>query len=283
MKVVTTRNELSASLKQEKQTGKTIGFVPTMGALHPGHASLVKRARDENQVVVVSIFVNPTQFNNTSDLDNYPKTLDADLKLLKSIGCDYVFVPSADEMYNSETNSPQIDLGFLEQVMEGSSRPGHFQGVVQIVYRLFELVRPDKAYFGLKDFQQVSVIRFMVKTFNLPVQIIPCETLRESSGLAMSSRNLRLTEMQKQDAVGIFSTLLHGKQLAQTSKPSEVKKDMELFFQSFPLDLEYIEIVDPLTLESLEDSWVKGAVACIVARAGEIRLIDNMEFISNEG
>lgn len=277
MKVVTTRSELREHLQNEKHASKEIGFVPTMGALHEGHASLVRRARLENAITVVSIFVNPTQFNNAADLANYPKTLEADLDLLRSLSCDYVFVPKVEEMYNDAMSSPSLNLGFLEEVMEGSSRPGHFQGVVQIVYRLFELVQPDRAYFGLKDFQQVAVIRFMVKAFGLPVEIVPCETLREASGLAMSSRNLRLSDVEKQEATGIYQTLLYGKQVAQTQTPDEVRYSMEAYFQAFPLELEYIEIVHPLTLERLEDTWVDGAVACIVARSGEVRLIDNME------
>lgn len=270
-------SDLQTFLTNQKLAGQTIGFVPTMGALHEGHGSLVKRAKTENDLVVVSIFVNPTQFNNASDLKHYPRSIEADTVLLEKLNCDVVFIPDVDEIYDASFELPQIDLGHIDKVMEGEHRPGHFQGVVQVVYRLFQLVQPDKAYFGLKDFQQVAVIRFMTNYFQLPVEIIAVPTLRHEDGLAMSSRNLRLTPTQRQEALAISQTLLHAKELAATQTPDQTKQEAVSFFKQFNLELEYFEIVDPVSLQELHESWVPNAVACIVAYCGEIRLIDNME------
>lgn len=270
-------SDLLAFLANQKQAGQTIGFVPTMGALHEGHGSLVKRAKAENDLVVVSIFVNPTQFNNASDLKHYPRSIEADTVLLEKLNCDAVFIPEVDEIYDASFELPHIDLGQIDKVMEGEHRPGHFQGVVQVVYRLFQLVQPDKAYFGLKDFQQVAVIRFMTNYFQLPVEIIAVPTLRHEDGLAMSSRNLRLTPTQRQEALAISQTLLHAKEVAATKTPDQTKEEAILFFKQFNLELEYFEIVDPITLQELNETWVPNSVACIVAYCGEIRLIDNME------
>lgn len=270
-------SDLQTFLANQKLAGQTIGFVPTMGALHEGHGSLVKRAKTENDLVVVSIFVNPTQFNNASDLKHYPRSIEADTVLLEKLNCDVVFIPEVDEIYDASFELPHIDLGQIDKVMEGEHRPGHFQGVVQVVYRLFQLVQPNKAYFGLKDFQQVAVIRFMTNYFQLPVEIIAVPTLRHEDGLAMSSRNLRLTPTQRQEALAISQTLLHAKELATTQTPDQTKKEAILFFKKFNLELEYFEIVDPISLQELHESWVPNAVACIVAYCGEIRLIDNME------
>lgn len=270
-------SDLQTFLTNQKLAGQTIGFVPTMGALHEGHGSLVKRAKTENDLVVVSIFVNPTQFNNASDLKHYPRSIEADTVLLEKLNCDVVFIPDVDEIYDASFELPHIDLGHIDKVMEGEHRPGHFQGVVQVVYRLFQLVQPDKAYFGLKDFQQVAVIRFMTNYFQLPVEIIAVPTLRHEDGLAMSSRNLRLTPTQRQEALAISQTLLHAKELAATQTPDQTKQEAVSFFKQFNLELEYFEIVDPVSLQELHESWVPNAVACIVAYCGEIRLIDNME------
>lgn len=270
-------SDLQAFLSSQKQLNQTVGFVPTMGALHDGHGSLVRRAKAENNLVVVSIFVNPTQFNNASDLKHYPRSIEADTILLEKLNCDIVFIPEVDEIYDPSFHLPPIDLGQIDKVMEGEHRPGHFQGVVQVVYRLFQLVAPHKAYFGLKDFQQVAVIRFMTNFFQLPVEIIAVPTLRHADGLAMSSRNLRLSPAQRTDALAISKTLLHAKETAATHSPTQTKEEAISFFEKFPLTLEYFEIVDPITLESLHDRWVPNAVACIVAYCGEIRLIDNME------
>jgi pantoate--beta-alanine ligase len=277
VQVFTKVKDLKLFLKSHRDLGKTIGFVPTMGALHAGHGSLVAEAKKANELVVASIFVNPTQFNNASDLDKYPRLIDADCEILSSLGCDAVLIPSVDEIYTADFALPQIDLGFLDQVMEGKHRPRHFQGVVQVVYRLFEIVTPSHAYFGLKDFQQVAVIRFMTTFFKLPIQIVAIPTLRETSGLAMSSRNLRLSPSEKIEAQKISETLYFAKKFAENHTPEETKNATIDFFNQSNLKLEYFEIVDSINLSSLTDSWVPNAVACIVAYCGEVRLIDNLQ------
>ncbi len=248
-----------------------------MGALHLGHISLVQQAKKVCNVVVVSIYVNPTQFNNPDDLLKYPRTLESDLELLTKSECDIVFAPTNEEIYPANLPKISLDLGTLKGVMEDALRPGHFNGVVNVVYRLFDIVKPSKAFFGLKDFQQVAVIKFMTNHFNLPTEIIPCPTIREPSGLAMSSRNLRLNDHQKETALIIFKTLNLAKELAQKLTPNEVKIKTIEFFQTGELTIEYIEIVHPLTLVSLTDKWIEGATMCIAAFCEEIRLIDNQQ------
>ncbi len=206
MKIVNSIQELKSYLAEEKRDNKQIGFVPTMGALHGGHLSLVKRCVEENDVCVVSVFVNPTQFNDKHDLETYPRTLDKDCALLEPAGCDYVFAPSVEEMY-PEPDTRTFDFGIVSAVMEGARRPGHFNGVAQIVSKLFYVVEPDNAYFGEKDFQQIAVIRAMVKQLDISVKINACPILRESDGLALSSRNVRLTSEQRQKAPLIARTL----------------------------------------------------------------------------
>ncbi len=258
-------------------SGKTIGFVPTMGALHAGHISLLNKAKESCELVVVSVFVNPTQFNNPLDLEKYPRTLEKDKLLLELNGCDIVFSPSVEEIYPENLSTPEINISKMESVMEGSFRPGHFEGVVQVVYRLFNIVQPQKAFFGLKDFQQVAVIRSMTKQLNLPIEIVACETLRESSGLAMSSRNVRLTEEQKVTAVHIYKTLLLVKNLAREIAVDDVKDFAVRYFSESNLRLEYLTIANAQTLEELHSDWSEKAVCCIACYAGEVRLIDNIE------
>lgn len=277
MQVITSTIELSKYISAVRFQEKSIGFVPTMGALHQGHASLVRRAKAENDVVIVSVFVNPTQFNNPADLSNYPRTLESDKEILESIHTDVLFLPSISEIYPENLIQKEVDLGKLDQVMEGKFRPGHFKGVVQVVSRFFELIPAQKAYFGLKDFQQVAVIKSLKKQLKIQTEIIACETLRENSGLAMSSRNLRLTQAQKTDALAIYNCLRKAKENALFLAPNLVKKQAEQEIKKSQLELEYFTIVDPETLEELNENWVSGAIACIVAYAGEIRLIDNME------
>lgn len=271
------REEFQTALKKQVPVGSIIGLVPTMGALHEGHASLVRTAKQTSDFVIVTVFVNPTQFTNLDDLTNYPKTEEKDIELLKKIGCDLVFFPKINDIYPDDYQFPGIDLGFLDQTMEGELRPGHFQGVCQVVYRLFQLTNPTKAYFGLKDFQQVSVIQFMVDYFQLPIEIIPCETSRNKEGLALSSRNLRLSEEQKEEAIVLYKTLSESKSNAIKLTPSEVKSLAEECIRKSALKLEYVEIVNPITLENLTNEWCALARMCIVAYAGEVRLIDNME------
>jgi pantoate--beta-alanine ligase len=273
---------IKAWLNKHSLSGEKVGFVPTMGALHEGHLSLIRKAKAENDIVVCSIFVNPTQFNNLSDLNNYPRTIENDYKLLENISCTAVFVPTVTEIYPNfpaKTNFISLSLSPLDEVMEGAFRPGHFDGVVNVVYRLFDIIKPTTAYFGLKDFQQVAVIKYMVKRLDLPVKVVACETEREDSGLAKSSRNLRLSEIEKEKALVIHNTLQYGRLLTQANNPTETRKMMLESFQKGDLKLEYLEIIDPVSLLSLSDKWVDGAVCCIAAYCGEIRLIDNLRFI----
>lgn len=277
MKIVKTVVELQSYLKGFREKGSSIGFVPTMGALHQGHLRLVKQAKEQCSVAVVSIFVNPTQFNNPNDLLRYPKDLKKDCDQLEAEGCDVVFAPEVSEVY-PEKDERIFDFGDLGSVMEGKFRPGHFNGVAQVVSRLFEMVRPDKAFFGLKDFQQLAIIREMVSQLNFSLDIIPCETVRETDGLAMSSRNMLLTNQQRKNAPVIAKTLFEscnfagGKTVKETidyvvSQVNEVEG----------LDVEYFEIADGYTLKPI-DKWNESEyiVGCIAVFAGEIRLIDNV-------
>lgn len=276
MQIARSVSEVQTFIENCYNSSLQIGFVPTMGALHQGHASLVEQAKKQNDVTVVSIFVNPTQFNNSSDLANYPRTESSDLSLLEDLGVDLVFVPSPEEIYTESYLLPPIDLGKLDQVMEGKFRPGHFKGVVQVVYRLFDIVKPTHAYFGLKDLQQVAVIRYMTDFFKLPVEIIAVDTLREKDGLAMSSRNMRLTEVQRQEAPVIYAILDAVKRKVPEITPNEAKELIKQEFLKTSFELEYAEIVDVKTLDSLINTWVSGSVVCVVAYAGEVRLIDNL-------
>jgi len=272
-------NELKSVLDADRQKGHTIGFVPTMGALHQGHLSLVDRAADENDRVVVSIFVNPTQFNNPKDLENYPRIIDHDFSLLSSRSCDYIFYPEVEEMY-PEPDTRKFNFGSLEAVMEGKFRPGHFNGVAQVVSKLFVMVEPHRAYFGLKDFQQYSILRKMVNMLNLPVQLIACETVREADGLAMSSRNALLTKEHRAVAPQIYRFLQEARTEAGTLPPEDVRHHvMEKINSVSLLKLEYFEIVDELTLQSVS-SWAEEGmkVGCIAVFAGSVRLIDNIIF-----
>ena len=249
MKLVHTIQELRAELDIQRQAGKKIGLVPTMGALHEGHASLVRRAVAENEVVVVSDFVNPTQFNDKNDLLKYPRTLEADCELLEKEGAAYVFAPSLEEMY-PEPDTRQFSYAPLDTVMEGKYRPGHFNGVCQIVSKLFMMVEPDKAYFGEKDFQQLAIIREMVKQMNFPLEIVGCPIVRESDGLALSSRNARLSEEQRKQALGISQTLFKSQEYAASHTLEETQKFVEDGIAAADgLELEYFEIVDGMTLQ----------------------------------
>lgn len=279
MNVFTTRKSLNEALASLKEAKKSVGFVPTMGALHEGHLALVKRALSESDIVVVSIFVNPTQFNNMQDLDKYPRMLKADVDLLNSIGEVIVFAPSVEEVYPENDAYTPLDLEGIDNVMEGEFRPGHFQGVVHVVRNLFQIVQPDQAYFGLKDFQQVAVIRLLTKKYNFPIQIIACPTLRETNGLAMSSRNLRLTEKEREDALIIIQTLKYIQSLKATKTPKEAKELAMDYFSNGKLRLEYLEIVNGANLKSLDNEWNEYSVVCLAAFCGAVRLIDNLELV----
>ena len=278
MNVFYTRESLIEVLDRERSNGKSIGFVPTMGALHDGHLALVKRAVEQTETVVVSIFVNPTQFNNHIDLEKYPRTLPQDIELLNSVENVLVFAPSVQEMYPKNDHFESLDLEGIDSVLEGKFRPGHFQGVVHVVRNLFQIVSPDFAYFGLKDFQQVAVIQLMVKKLNLKVKIIACPTMRAETGLALSSRNNRLGTHEKEAALIIYKTLNFIKELKENNSPLEAKKMAIQFFEKGNLKLEYLEIVDNKNLQPLTNSWVEGSTCCIAAFCGDVRLIDNMQY-----
>ncbi len=279
MKIVKGINELKGYLVDSKRNGKRIGLVPTMGALHKGHLSLVERCVRENDICVVSVFVNPTQFNDKHDLETYPRTLEADCALLESAGCDFVFAPSVEEMY-PEPDTRTFDFGTVMQVMEGAKRPGHFNGVAQVVSKLFYIVEPDNAYFGEKDFQQIAVIRAMVKQLQIPLQINACPIVREADGLALSSRNTRLTPALRQKAPLIARTLQESKALAATKSVREVIDYVVNTLNADPdLEVEYYEIVDGDSLVSIQD-WkdTSYAVGCVTVYCGEVRLIDNIKY-----
>ena len=279
MKLVHTIQELRAELDIQRKAGKKIGLVPTMGALHEGHASLVRRAVAENEVVVVSDFVNPTQFNDKNDLLKYPRTLEADCELLEKEGAAYVFAPSVEEVY-PEPDTRQFSYAPLDTVMEGKYRPGHFNGVCQIVSKLFMMVEPDKAYFGEKDFQQLAIIRGMVKQMNFPLEIVGCPIVREADGLALSSRNARLSEEERQQALNISKTLFQSKEYATTHTVEETQKFVEDSIAAAEgLELEYFELVDGTTLQKIS-TWdeTNYAVGCITVYCGEVRLIDNIKY-----
>lgn len=280
MKVLRTVGELRQAMESHRNAGKTIGLVPTMGALHAGHLSLMERSCSDNDLTVASIFVNPTQFNNATDLKTYPRTEEKDCALLEKAGVDYAFVPSVEEIY-PEPDTRVFDLGEVAEVMEGAMRPGHFNGVAQIVSRLFSYVNPTRAYFGEKDFQQIAVIRRMAQLEGFDFEIIACPIVREADGLALSSRNVRLTPEQRQIAPAIHRTLARSLDLARDKSVGEVKQWVkeEIDLQSF-MTTEYYEIVNPLTMQPT-DSWMTPdgpAVGCVTVYCGDVRLIDNITY-----
>ncbi len=274
MQIFQDKQSLLQALQEIKAEEKSIGFVPTMGALHDGHIALVRSALRVTDKVVVSIFVNPTQFNTASDLDKYPRTLEADIALLKKEGDIFVFAPAVSDIYPEEDLFAPFDLEGIDLVMEGKFRPGHFQGVVHVVRNLFLIVQPQKAFFGLKDFQQVAVIRLMTKKLSLPIEIIACAIERAPNGLALSSRNLRLTESQKEDALILFQTLEFLKKLTRDFSPAVSREKAIEFFKKGKLELEYLELVSSETLEALDQNWSADSTCCIAAFCGEVRLID---------
>ncbi|OQX73080.1 MAG: pantoate--beta-alanine ligase [Bacteroidetes bacterium 4484_249] len=277
MEIYETINQTKNYLKGFRDKGKSIGFVPTMGALHEGHLTLIRAATKENDIVVCSIFVNPTQFNNKNDLENYPRDFESDINKLQKEKCDLVFHPSVEEMY-PEPATEVFDFGGLDKVMEGEFRPGHFNGVATVVKRLFEIVEPERAYFGLKDYQQLVIIHKITKDYNLPVEIVPCSTVREDDGLAMSSRNRLLSVPERHQAADIYETLKMVKVQSGYTPISELKEHVEKFFRKNKFfKFEYFEIVDMYSLKPLRN-WAesKNAVACIAVYIGNVRLIDNI-------
>lgn len=279
MKIVSSIKDLRDFLALEREKGKKVGLVPTMGALHDGHISLVKRCVAENDICVVSDFVNPTQFNDKHDLETYPRTLEADCALLESKGCDYVFAPSIEEMY-PEPDKRVFNLGPVAEVMEGSRRPGHFNGVAQIVSKLFYIVEPDNAYFGEKDFQQIAVIREMVRQLDLPVHVVDCPIQREADGLALSSRNTRLTPEQRLKAPIIARTLKESTTFVPARSVQEVIDFVvNAINQVQEMEVEYFEIVDGHTMQPVRNwSDTVYPVGCIAVYCGDVRLIDNIKY-----
>ena len=269
--------EVTKWVENQKNTGKTIGFVPTMGALHSGHVSLVEASKKENDITIVSIFVNPTQFNNSEDLKKYPRTEEKDAKILETAKVDAVFFPSVEDMYPHELESNEFDFGGLENQMEGKFRPGHFDGVATIVKKFFEIVRPNKAYFGEKDFQQLRIIQELAKQLSFTVEIVPVPIMREYDGLAMSSRNTRLSEKMRAEAPKIYRILNNAKQYFQDHSIEETKKFVDEAFAQTALKLEYFEIAEEQTLKSASEKSVdKKTRAFLAVFADEIRLIDNL-------
>ena len=279
MKIVSSIKDLKNFLALEREKGKKVGLVPTMGALHAGHISLVKRCVAENDICVVSDFVNPTQFNDKHDLETYPRTLDADCALLEPVGCDYVFAPSVAEMY-PEPDTRVFNLGPVAEVMEGPRRPGHFNGVAQVVSKLFYIVEPDNAKKKKKDFQQIAVIREMVRQLNLPVHIVDCPIQREADGLALSSRNTRLTPEQRQKAPVIARTLKESTTFVPAKSVQEVIDYVVNTINQVPeMEVEYFEIVDGNTMQPIQNwSDTTYPVGCITVYCGEVRLIDNIKY-----
>jgi pantoate--beta-alanine ligase len=279
MEIVRTIDQLKQNISLKKSQGLTVGLVPTMGALHAGHVSLIERARSENDVVVVSVFVNPTQFNNPEDLRTYPRTEEADCAKLSAANVDYAFIPSVQEIYPTPDNR-QFDLGPVAEVMEGAMRPGHFNGVAQIVSKLFAIVEPTRAYFGEKDFQQIAVIRRMVELEGFNLEIVSCPIKREDDGLALSSRNVRLTPEQRQVAPAIHKVLLESVAKKSQYTVAELKQKVVDEINAVPfMEVEYYEIVDGKTMQPI-NNWTDSQepVGCVTVYCGDVRLIDNIKY-----
>ena len=280
MNIISKRNEIRNTVKVLTSKGKSTGFVPTMGALHDGHLTLVRQAKEENDYVIVSIFVNPTQFNNKEDLKKYPRDNDSDLKKLQSVDCDFVFIPTVAEMYPKQEIQRKYDFGNLTNVMEGKNRPGHFDGVATIVHKLFDTIPATNAYFGKKDYQQLLVIKSLVNQLNMNINIIPCDIVREKDGLAMSSRNQRLTIAQRAVAPLIYQTLQKAVKMASDFSLSEVKKYVESEMNMIDgMKLEYFEVADGDSFNLIGHfEKNKNIMGFIVVNLGNIRLIDNIQF-----
>ena len=282
MQLIKSIAELEQYIANLRNENKTIGFVPTMGALHEGHLQLVRRAVAENDVAIVSVFVNPTQFNDKNDLAKYPRTLEADAALLESVGCMAVFAPEANEFYTEEemNSTFQFDFAGLDEVMEGKFRPGHFNGVVQVVSKLFRLVKPTRSYFGEKDFQQLAIIRHMVRTMDFDVEIVGCPIVREESGLARSSRNMLLSEAERAVAANIHAVLKESTSFYSMTTVQELHDaTIAAINRHEGLEVEYYDIVNGDTLQSIE-KWEDAdyVVGCITVYCGSVRLIDNIRF-----
>lgn len=275
MKIFTTAKEIQQYLDELRISGKTTGFVPTMGALHQGHLSLIKQAREGNNAVICSIFVNPTQFTDAADLEKYPRPIADDIQKLEAAGCDILFNPPVNQMY-AGNEQWHLNIGELEHLLEGKFRPGHYQGVTQVVYKLFNMVKPDKAYFGQKDYQQVLVVRKMVELLNLPVELVMCPIEREPDGLAMSSRNIHLTADDRKHALILSKALTITKENFDSEHIEKIREyASELIIHEPGVQLEYFEIVDGETLHPANRA-TQNIVALVAARVGNTRLIDNV-------
>jgi pantoate--beta-alanine ligase len=278
MRTLKRKGEIKSLLEDYRNKEKSIGFVPTMGALHNGHLSLIKKAKEENDICVVSIYVNPTQFNNPNDLENYPRQLEEDTKLLEEVNCDILFVPKTEEMYPKNDDDIIFNFGKLENVMEGKFRPGHFNGVGTIVKKLLDIVKPNRAYFGKKDYQQLLIIKSVCKQYNINTEIIGCEIIREKDGLAMSSRNQRLSAKQREEAPYIYSVLEYSSIMGRRMQVTDLKDWVAKKINSNKeMDLEYFEICDANDLSVIEE-WGNNqkVMGFIVVNMGDVRLIDNI-------
>lgn len=280
MDIFNEKEKLTPIIIELKKQNKTVGFVPTMGALHDGHMSLVKASKSQNDYTIVSIFVNPTQFNNPEDLKKYPRTEEKDIELLTKNGCDFVYMPSVNDLYDENEKAKHYDFGTIDKVMEGASRPGHFDGVATVVSKLFNIVQPTNAYFGEKDFQQIRIIQEMVNQEKLDVNIVPMPIHRAENGLALSSRNARLSSKQLDEAPQIYEILSAAVSFKNKGNDvAEVKHFVENEFLNSPFELEYFEITNEETLMSIEHfAEVDNVRGFVVAYAGDIRLIDNIKF-----
>jgi pantoate--beta-alanine ligase len=278
--ILSSKAQLEQSLNAYWKRGATIGFVPTMGALHAGHCSLMHAAKAANEVVVLSIFVNPRQFNDSADFDKYPRTLTEDIKCAEMEGVDFIYLPSYDELFSGQSVASEVQLNGLDLSMEGASRPGHFRGVVEVVYALFEHVNPSNAYFGQKDFQQLAIIRAMVSSLKLSVSIVSCPTLREIDGLAMSSRNLRLSQSERQEALVLYKALSFVKEHWKNRPSTEVLDQAKQLIAASTLRLDYLLLVDPDSLLPITNN-AQSAVVCVAAYCGEVRLIDNVLLLAD--
>jgi pantoate--beta-alanine ligase len=278
MQIATTIDDINHFLQKTRNQNKIIGFVPTMGALHTGHISLIKKDKQECDLVVCSIFVNPTQFNNPNDLKNYPITIEDDKKMLKNVSCDILFLPVVKTIYPSQAHSISYELKGLDSKFEGEKRPGHFDGVCTVVHRFFEIIKPNKSYFGQKDFQQLSIIKHLVKLLNLKIDIIECPIIRESNGLAKSSRNVLLSQKAKNDAALIFKSLKNAKLMYSKTKNETVISETIKQLKKIPNSkIDYVSIADPITLEEMKSGYNNHNLVMLVAIEIEnIRLIDNI-------
>ncbi|TAE31726.1 MAG: pantoate--beta-alanine ligase [Cytophagales bacterium] len=276
----TTIHAIRQHLASLRTANTVLGFVPTMGALHEGHLDLIRQARQACDLVVASIFVNPIQFNNPDDLARYPRTIEQDSEMLERVGTDVLFFPTAAEIY-PEAPQLRFDFGDLETVLEGAFRPGHFNGVGVVVAKLFNIVQPDRAYFGQKDLQQVAVIRRLIRDLSFPVELVRCDTVREADGLAMSSRNRNLTPTERTQATAMYQALqLAQSRLSEGQSPAVVKGEILTFFEALPhFRLEYVEVVNADTLQAVSETQAPGQTAiCMAAHLGKVRLIDNLVF-----